>query len=208
MEKDISDRFSFYRILIHNENDIGCMSKDSNFSHYKNMRRARKSTSYERELKRILQGDIETLENVTKTCSKEEKEAYFKIRERPFVVIRSAGSLGVDLVALRDSLSFPIEVKSSKYKKIRMAGSPQLKEQARKYKESCINAGLLPLYAFRLKHIRGDFWRIFTIKDMKVKGASGVVYRNLPKAHVSKDGYLILKWDEGWPLNKFIDYLS
>jgi Holliday junction resolvase len=165
------------------------------------------SRNYERELKRILQGDIDILNNVTKTCSKEEKEAYFKIREKPFVVIRSAGSLGVDLVALRGDISFPIEVKSSKYKRIRMANNPQLKEQARKYKEICKKAGLLPIYAFRLKNYRGDSWRIFTLKDMKVSRAAGVIYRRLPKAHVSKDGYLILKWDEGMQLNEFINRL-
>jgi Holliday junction resolvase len=184
------------------------MSNSSNDYHHKNLRRARKARSYERELKRILQGDILTLENVTKTCSKEEKEAYFKIRDRPFVMVRSAGSLGVDLVALRGEFAFPIEVKSSKNKKIRLAGSHQLKEQARKYKESCIKAGLLPIYAYRLSKIRGDFWRIFTLKDMKVRGAAGVIYRKLPKVHVSKDEYLILNWEEGWPLNKFIDYIS
>lgn len=163
------------------------------------------SRVYERELKGILQGDVETLKNVTKTCSKEEKAAYYKIKEKPFVVIRSAGSLGVDLVALRGDIAFPIEVKSSKYKRIRMASNPQLKEQARKFKESCKNAGLLPIYAFRLKSYRGDSWRIFTINDMKVKGAAGVIYRRLPKAHVSKHEYLILRWDEGMQLNEFIN---
>jgi Holliday junction resolvase len=184
------------------------MTSASNYHHRKNMRGVRKAKGYERELKRILEGDAETLENSTKTCSKEEKEAYFRIKEHPFVMIRSAGSLGVDLVALRGEYAFPIEVKSSKNKKIRMANSPQLKEQARKYKESCIRASLMPIYAFRLKNVRGDSWRIFTLKDMKVKGATGVIYRRLPKAHVSKDGYMILRWEEGWPLNKFIDYLS
>lgn len=184
------------------------MSSSKNYYQRKKMGRVRKAKGYERELKRILQGDIETLENVTKTCSKEEKKAYFKIRKSPFVMIRSAGSLGVDLVALRGEIAFPIEVKSSKNKKIRMANSPQLKEQARKYKESCIEASLMPIYAFRLKNVRGDSWRIFTLKEMKVKGSTGVIYRSLPKAHVSKDEYIILNWEEGWPLNKFIDYLS
>jgi Holliday junction resolvase len=184
------------------------MSNSSNYYQRKKMGRVRKAKGYERELKRILEGDKETLETVTKTCSKDEKKAYFKIRDDPFLMIRSAGSLGVDLVALRGEYAFPIEVKSSKNKKIRMANSPQLKEQARKYRESCINARLMPIYAFRLKNFRGDSWRIFTLEDMNVKGVIGVIYKRLPKAHVSKDGYMILNWDEGWPLNKFIDYLS
>jgi Holliday junction resolvase len=166
------------------------------------------SRQYERELKRILQGDVDILKNVTKTCSKEEKEAYFKIKEKPFVVIRSAGSLGVDLVALRDNISFPIEVKSSVYKKIRMSNSPQLKEQSERFEASCERAGLLAIYAFRLKRVRGDSWRIFTLHNNNLKGVAKRINERLAKVHRSPDGYLILKWDEGWPLNKFIDYIS
>ncbi|UCE72823.1 MAG: Holliday junction resolvase [Methanomassiliicoccales archaeon] len=166
------------------------------------------SRNYERELKRILQGDIDILKNVTKTCSKEEKEAYFKIKEKPFVVIRSAGSLGVDLVALRGDISFPIEVKSSKYKRIRLANNPQLKEQARKFEKECRNANLLPIYAFRLKSVRGDSWRIFTLENNDLKGNAKRINHRLAKVHDSKAGYKILKWEDGWPLHKFIDYLS
>lgn len=163
---------------------------------------------YERELKRILQGDVDTLINVTKTCSKEEKDAYFKIKEKPFVVIRSAGSLGVDLVALKDNISFPIEVKSSIYKKIRMSNSPQLKEQSERFEKACEKAGLMAIYAFRLKRIRGDSWRIFTLENNNLKGVAKRINNRLAKVHKSPDGYMILRWDEGWPLNKFIDYLS
>jgi Holliday junction resolvase len=164
---------------------------------------------YERELKRILQGDVDTLKNVTKTCSKEEKEAYFKIKERPFVVIRSAGSLGVDLVALKDNISFPIEVKSSVYKKIRMSNNPQLKEQSERFENACEKAGLMAIYAFSIfKRIRGDSWRIFTLENNNLKGIAKRINNRLAKVHKSPDGYMILKWDDGWPLNKFIDYLS
>lgn len=166
------------------------------------------SRKYERELKRILQGDIDVLKIATRTCSKEEKEAYFKIKEKPFVVIRSAGSLGVDLVALRGDISFPIEVKSSKYKKIRLANNPQLKEQARKYEKSCRKSNLLPIYAFRLKSVRGDSWRIFTLENENLKGIAKRINSRLAKVHKTKDEYYILKWDDGWPLHKFIDYLS
>ncbi len=166
------------------------------------------SQIYERELKRILQGDFDILKNVTKTCSEDEKAAYFKIKEKPFVMIRSAGSLGVDLVALRGDISFPIEVKSSKYKKIRLANNPQLKEQARKYEKACRKASLLPIYAFRLKRFRGDSWRIFTLENENLKGTAKRINNRLAKVYKTKDDYYILKWDEGWPLHKFIDYLS
>jgi Holliday junction resolvase len=166
------------------------------------------SRIYERELKRILQGDVDTLKVVTKTCSKEEKEDYFKIRNKPFVVIRSAGSLGVDLVALRSNISFPIEVKSSKYKKIRLANTPQLKEQAIKFEKACEKAQLLPIYAFRLKSYRGDSWRIFTLENENLKGIAKRINNRVAKVYKSRDGYYILKWDEGWPLHKFIDYIT
>ncbi|MEE9150823.1 MAG: Holliday junction resolvase [Thermoplasmata archaeon] len=166
------------------------------------------SRIYERELKRILQGDVETLKSVTKTCSKEEREDYFKIKNKPFVVIRSAGSLGVDLVALRDNISFPIEVKSSVYKRIRMSNSPQLKEQSERFEKDCEKAGLLAIYAFRLKRVRGDSWRIFTLENNNLKGIAKRINHRIAKVHKSKDGYLILKWEEGWPLHKVIDYIS
>jgi Holliday junction resolvase len=170
------------------------------------------SREYERELKRILQGDIDVLKKVTRSCSLEEKEDYFKIKAKPFVVIRSAGSLGVDLVALRGDISFPIEVKSSKYKRIRMSNSPRLKEQAENYEKAARKAGLMPIYAFRLKRVRGDSWRIFTLETDNLDRGTKVIYNRLPKAQKINTDFInynyILKWDEGMPLHRFIDYLS
>lgn len=172
-------------------------------THYRIMSRV-----YEWELKAILQGDVETLEKVTRTCSDDEKEAYFKIVNKPFVVIRSAGSLGVDIVALRGDVSFPIEVKSSVRKRIHLSNTPRLKEQAERFNRLCEKAGLMPIYAFRLKRVRGDSWRIFTLETKNLDRGAKVIYRRLPKAHVSKDGYYILKWDEGMPLHRFLDYIT
>lgn len=174
----------------------------------RNPRSARRAKAFEWELKGILQGDVEILEKVTKTCSEEEKEAYFKIRNKPFVVIRSAGSLGVDIVALRGDISFPIEVKSSLKKKIHMSNTPRLKEQSERFTKLCENSGLMALYAYRLKRIRGDSWRVFTLETKNLDRGTKVIYRRLPKAHISRDGYYILKWDEGMPLHKFIEYIT
>jgi hypothetical protein len=66
----------------------------------------------------------------------------------------------------------------------------------------------MAIYAFRLKRIRGDSWRIFTLENNNLKGIAKRINNRLAKVHRSPDGYLILKWDEGWPLNKLIDYLS
>jgi Holliday junction resolvase len=168
------------------------------------------SRIYEWELKGILQGDAETLKKVTTTCSKDEKDSYFKIRDRPFVVVRSAGSQGVDLMAVRNDISFPIEVKSSVNRRIRMSNSPQLKEQSEKFKRACEKAGLLPIYAFRLKRVRGDSWRLFTLEvnEDNLFGRMKRAYKRLPKAHESKDGYYILRWDDGMALNRFIEYIT
>jgi Holliday junction resolvase len=172
------------------------------------MRRVRKSKSYERELKRILQGDIETLETVTKTCSEDEKANYFMTVDKPFVVIRSAGSLGVDIVALRGTISLPIEVKSTVKKVIRLAGSPHLKEQLQNFEKACDKAGLLAIYAFRRKSIRGDSWRLYTLRSKSFKGILRGVYAHLEKMELTRDGYYIMRWENGTPLNEFIRYLS
>ena len=68
---------------------------------------------YERELKAILAGDEKVIDKMIRTCTDEEREGYLSIKELPFMVVRAAGSHGVDLIALRWDFSFPIEVKSS-----------------------------------------------------------------------------------------------
>lgn len=166
-------------------------------------------SSYERELKRIFQGDIDTLKNITKTCDKECRESYYKILNKPFIVIRAAGSFGVDLVAIRGDMSFPIEVKSSIHKKVRFSNDPRLKEQARQFKKKCENTGLFPIYAFRLKRVRGDSWRMFSLDiNVSLAGWRRKIYDKLPKVHKTKEENYILKWDEGWELHKFIEYLD
>jgi len=162
---------------------------------------------FERELKGILRADADMLERVTKTCDEGERKAYFRIRERPFMVIRGAGSLGVDLVAIRSDLSLPIEVKSSVNDVLRFSRNEKLAVQAKEMMEDCRRVGLMPIYAFRYKRQRGDAWRIFTLDVGPVNGKLRVIYARLPKISPSKDGNLIMRWDEGMPLSKFIDYL-
>ena len=76
---------------------------------------------YERELRRIFSGDMDFIIKFTKSFLERERMSYASIVENPFVVVRAAGSLGVDLIALRHDFSFPIEVKSSKFKTLRFA---------------------------------------------------------------------------------------
>ena len=56
---------------------------------------------YERELKFLLSGDSKIINKMVKTCDETEESGYRRMEDQPFVVIRAAGSLGVDLVASR-----------------------------------------------------------------------------------------------------------
>jgi len=162
---------------------------------------------FERELKGILRADEDMLSRVTKTCNPGEKTGYLRIKERPFMVIRGAGSLGVDLVAVRAGISFPIEVKSSINDVLRFSRSEKLAVQAQEMMDDCRRVGLMPIYAFRYKRQRGDAWRIFTLDVGPINGRLKVIYERLPKIRPSKDGNLIMRWSDGMPLSKFIDYV-
>jgi Holliday junction resolvase len=162
---------------------------------------------FERELKGILVGDPRILKKVTHTCNTDEKRLYSKISEKPFIVIRAAGSFGVDLVAIRGDVAFPIEVKSSTSDTLRFSRSERLRAQAEELIGLCRRSNLIPVYAYRLKNTRGDAWRIFTVETEKVDGILGLVYRRLPKVEKTKEGNIVLRWKKGMPLSKFIDYL-
>ncbi len=162
---------------------------------------------FERELKGILTANGDVLTRVTKTCDTIERAGYRKIEEKPFMVVRGAGSLGVDLVAIREGLSFPIEVKSSTSDVLRFSRSEKLTIQAQEMVDDCRRVGLIPVYAFRYKGQRGDAWRIFTIDMGHVNGRLRLMYNRLPKIESSKEGNLIMRWKDGMPLSKFIDYV-
>ena len=75
------------------------------------------SSKYERELRQVLAGLSKGVEAIIKSCNEIEKTKMRLVEQRPFLVVRAAGS-GIegsgDLLALRGDLCFPIEVKSSK----------------------------------------------------------------------------------------------
>lgn len=118
---------------------------------------------YERELKALLTGEQKAVSKMIKTCDEAERAAYESMIDQPFLVIRAAGSLGVDLVALRWDFSFPVEVKSSEKDVLYMSRSERLTEQIERMIETCNKSHIIPIYAFRLKGVKGDPWRIFTI---------------------------------------------
>ena len=162
---------------------------------------------YERELKGVLQGNKKVLENMTKSCDENIKKIFFQICEKSFIVIRAAGSFGIDLVAVREDFSFPIEVKASVNDVFHFSDDPRLTEQVEALRKECSNAGVIPIYAFRLKRMRGDPWRIFTLNVDNIKGRIKLFYERLPKLEKTASGNYVMRWEHGMPLHRFIEYL-
>ena len=164
-------------------------------------------SSYERELKAILEGDPPTLQKYRKIASSQQiLEAIDKLEEHPFLVVRAAGSHGFDLVALRGSLTLPIEVKCSGHPVIHFTAS---KGRNREQYESLLahtrRAGLALFYAFRLVGTRGeDPWRLFSSSNMPEKGVVSVVARKTPQVDRTSSGNQVLRWPDGKPLMEFV----
>ena len=164
------------------------------------------TSQYERELRHVLAGISAGVEAVIKSCTVEEKERMRLVLQRPFLVVRAAGS-GIegsgDLLALRGDLSFPIEVKTTKSKKIYFSGRTLDQYNALAYEgERC---GLMPLYAHRLKGFRGDSWRIFRVETSTLEGGLRVLARRIPSLPRTRKGRAFIDWEQGMPLNEFIN---
>ncbi|MCD6383938.1 MAG: Holliday junction resolvase [Thermoproteota archaeon] len=162
--------------------------------------------SYEREFKGILQATPSVLARAIRGLSALEREQYLKIKGKPFMVVRAAGSFGVDLIAIRGDISFPVEVKSSTRKVLHFGGTKN-ERQAENLLESCKRANISPVYAYRLKGVRGDSWRVFTLKMSGLRGRAATLNRTLPGLKQSEKGNYIMAWLEGMPLAEFIDFL-
>ncbi len=160
---------------------------------------------YERELRHVLAGLPEGVRAVTRSCSESERAQARLVIEKPFLVVRAAGS-GIegsgDLLALRGDICFPIEVKTSKEKKLYLNG--RLAEQYSALENIGKKCGLMPLYAYRLKGIRGDSWRIFRIDAGELEGRLSILARRIPSCPLTKNGKPHLIWDKGLPLHKFL----
>ena len=164
------------------------------------------TSQYERELRHVLAGIPTGVEAVIKSCTVEEKERMRLVLQRPFLVVRAAGS-GIegsgDLLALRGDISFPIEVKTTKSKKIYFSGRTLDQYNALAYEgERC---GLMPLYAHRLKGVRGDSWRIFRVETSTLEGRLRVLARRIPSLPRTRKGRAFIDWNQGMPLNEFIN---
>lgn len=163
---------------------------------------------YERELAGILSGSPNVLEKLLKKLDAESRSAVEVLRERPFYVTRAAGSLGADIIALRHDYSMVIEVKSSINSTITFTeASGMRQEQAERLQQKCLKSGLFVVYAFRLKNVSGDPWRMFSLPG-EPKGRMRYLYNMLSNIGQSRNGNYVLKWGDGTPLARMIDYLN
>ena len=163
------------------------------------------ASSYERELRRVLAGLEDGVKAVTRSCSELEKAQAMQVIHRPFLVVRAAGS-GMegsgDLLALRGDICFPIEVKTTKAKKLYLSGRTW--EQYESMQTEGNRCGLMPLYAHRLKGVRGDSWRIFRVETTTLNGRLKMLQRRIPPLPLTRNGKPFIDWEQGMPLHKFL----
>ena len=62
----------------------------------------------------------------------------------------------------------------------------------------------MPLYAYRLKGVRGDSWRIFRVEVGRLSGRLGMLTRRIPALPLTRNGKPFLDWEQGMPLHMFL----
>ena len=163
------------------------------------------SSQYERELRTVLAGSVDGVKAVTRSCDDVATASAMKVVDKPFLVVRAAGS-GMDgsgdLLALRGDLCFPIEVKSCKVSKLYLSGRTWT--QYEEMRNEGVRCQLMPLYAYRLKGVRGDSWRIFRVETNASAGRMNLLKRRIPALPLTRNGKPFLDWEQGLPLHKFI----
>ena len=165
-------------------------------------------SQYERELRSVLAGEINGVRAVTRSCSEAERSLAMRVTNRPFLVVRApgSGSEGTgDLLALRGDICFPIEVKSSKKPRLYLSGRTY--DQLKSLKDMGERCGLLPLYAYRLKGVRGDSWRIMKVEVSGLSGKLRHLSRSIPSLPLTRNGKEFLDWEQGMPLHKFLSLI-
>ena len=163
------------------------------------------ASSYERELQAVFAGTEDGVKAVTRSCSEHEKTCMMKVINRPFLVVRAPGSGregSGDILALRGDICFPIEVKTNKSKKIYLSG--RTRDQYDAMLEQGERSQLMPLYAHRLKGVRGDSWRIFRVETTTLNAKLSILARKIPALPRTIHGNPMLSWDDGLPLHKFL----
>ncbi len=162
-------------------------------------------TTYERELRAVLAGELKGVRAITRSCTEVERARAMQVIQRPFLVVRApgSGSEGTgDLLVLRGDMCFPIEVKSSKRDRIYLSGRTMAQYKA--LKSTGERCGLLPLYAFRLKGVRGDSWRVMKVDVEGLTGKLRHLSRSIPTLPLTRRGVPHLNWHEGMPMHRFL----
>lgn len=162
-------------------------------------------TTYERELRAVLAGELNGVRAITRSCTEVERAMAMQVIQRPFLVVRApgSGSEGTgDLLVLRGDMCFPIEVKSSISDRIYLSGRTM--EQYKALKSTGERCGLLPLYAFRLKGVRGDSWTVMKVDVEGLTGKLRHLSRSIPTLPLTRGGVPHLNWHEGMPIHRFI----
>jgi hypothetical protein len=167
----------------------------------------RGASSYERELRTLLEGEPGAVRAYARSLPPEERTSFEQLIAEPFLVIRGAGSLGFDLVALRRDFAFPLEVKASSEDVIRFtAASGRADTQLAAHRQAVGRVGLTVLYAYRRLGRRAEEpWRIFLASPLPERGVLRVICRRLPPVSATREGHGILRWAEGMPLSLFLD---
>jgi len=162
-------------------------------------------STYERELRAVLAGELKGVRAITRSCTEVERARAMQVIQRPFLVVRApgSGSEGTgDLLVLRGDMCFPIEVKSSKKDRIYLSGRTM--EQYKALKSTGERCGLLPLYAFRLKGVRGDSWMVMKVDVEGLTGKLRHLSRSIPTLPLTRRGVPHLNWHEGMPMHRFL----
>lgn len=168
----------------------------------------RSASNYERELRALLQGDREAVSGLARRLPPEERAPLLSVLEHPFLVVRAAGSLGFDLVALRREFAFPLEAKASASDTIRFSSaSGRAAAQLAHHQAAVDRVGLIVLYAYRRVGLRaGDPWRVYRAPSAQPpNGSLGFLYRQLPIVESTREGNAVLRWDNGLPLVRFLE---
>ncbi|MGA7922481.1 MAG: Holliday junction resolvase [Thermoplasmata archaeon] len=170
----------------------------------------RSASAYERELKDLLQGESSAVTRYARGLPPDRRPGIARLTEAPFLVIRGAGSLGFDLIALRNALAFPLEVKASRSDTIRFSSaSGRAATQLAAHRAAVERVGLFVLYAYRRVGLRdGETWRLFVAAAPPRDGRLAVLRRWLPPVDATAQGNAVLRWADGMPLSEFLEKLE
>ncbi len=164
---------------------------------------------YERELRSLLSGDPPSVRGYARALAPPERAAFERLIDEPFLVVRGAGSLGLDLVALRREFALPIEVKASSHPVIRFtAASGRANAQLAAHRRAVARVGLAVLYAYRRLGLRGaETWRLFVAGPGPERGLLASLCRGIPPVDTTAEGNGVLRWECGMPLSRFLERL-